>query len=118
MGTISDYKVKFYIADIYGPRKCISSVNEYLSDYISDFYNLVDSNNLLSDINSVLNGHIPKCGGASRSLIYAIHEVSQTRIYSHANDYYENNSILPDYVLPTADFKQILKKWKEFLEKV
>lgn len=117
MGSISDCKVKFFIADLHGPKKSMCTVNGHLNGYISDFYSVEDSIKLLSQINSVLNGQIPECVGASQGMAYAIHDTSQTKIYSNAMDYLEDNSILRDYVLPTADFKQILKKWIEFLEK-
>ena len=99
-----------------GDRALITAENMWLAQYINDHYELSEANRLLSGIDKVLNGQISEGGGVTQSLQYAVVESQDTKIYKDVDDFMDNPSITPDFVLPTADFKVIVEAWRDYLQ--
>jgi len=114
MSVLTDYSVQFSTRQKFG--KTLSTKNDALTAYISDYYTVDDVNRLLDGLTKVLNGQIPLAGGATQSLYLANITQSQTKIYMDYDTWENNNNITPDYTLPTSDFKAIVDAWKTYLE--
>jgi hypothetical protein len=112
MSILNDYKVQLLNRAPFG--KQIFTVNTWLSAYLHDYYD--SANELLNDIDEVLHGEIPRAGGQSRSLYLADININETKIYKDMEAWEENNNIIPDFVLPTADFKVIVEAWRDYLQ--
>ena len=51
----------------------------------------------------------------SQALQLAIIDSQTTRIYEEQDKFYENENSLPDFQLPTSDFKVIVEAWRDYL---
>ncbi|HEY6141873.1 MAG TPA: hypothetical protein VIV55_00410 [Flavobacterium sp.] len=87
-----------------------------MSAYISDHYYYDAANELLNDINEVLTGEILRAGGQTQSLYLGEIKISETKIYRDMEAWEEDNTITPDFTLPTADFKVIVEAWRDYLQ--
>lgn len=99
-------------------RPLITSVNMWLAQYVNDHYTLSEANSLVSNVDAVLNGQIPLGGGATQSLQYAKIELPDTKIYQDVDDYFDDDTITPDFVLPTTHFKVIVEAWRDYLQQL
>ncbi|OCX52110.1 hypothetical protein BEL04_11480 [Mucilaginibacter sp. PPCGB 2223] len=117
MNEILDlYKVNFSSSVDFPKLNRISSINTTMSQLIGDHYRLSEVNRLLFGINAVLNNDIPIYDTYTQSLQILITDVSTTRIYIDLDDYEADNSIPPDFTLPTKDFKVIVEAWRDYLK--
>lgn len=113
---LNQYQVKFLVRDSFTTSvKSLSTINTWLSAYLSDYYTIGLSDQLLSDVNAVLNGDYPLGGEATQSMYYADIRQSETKIYKDVDAWGENPNITPDCVLPTSDFKVIAEAWRDYL---
>ncbi len=115
MNTLEKYKVSFYIHSALGKR--LKTINDWLSLYIWDHYDLTLANLLFNEVNSVVNGEKRNGGWDTQSLYLAKITKNTTKIYKDLYDWEENNNIAPDFELPTSDFKVIVEAWRDFLAK-
>lgn len=116
MSILNDYKVQFFNRPSYG--KQISTINTWLSAYISDYYYIDAINRLLDkNISRVLSGEIINGGGQTQSSYLANITISETKIYKDMEAWEEDNNIAPDFVLPTLHFKVILEAWRDYLQR-
>lgn len=109
---LEQYEVHFY----YDAGKTLSTINTWLTCYISDHYHLREANRLLSGINSIISSNDTIGGGfPTQSLLVAVINSNTTKIYQDIEDWANDNTIEPEHTLPTADFKEIVEAWKEYL---
>ncbi len=117
MNTLSKYKIQFGIKIFLNTEfEFISSSNDSLSSFIGTFYSVSSSNQLLNATNDVI--HKPLDGDMffpSQALQLAIIDSQTTRIYEEQDKFYENENSLPDFQLPTSDFKVIVEAWRDYL---
>ncbi len=111
MDILDFYKIKFYI--IFG--KQIHAENMMLSIYIGDYKVLDDVQNFLDEhVYPVLDGKIERSGKVSESFCYADIDIAETKIYEDAKAWQLDNTIAPDFILPTDHFKVILEAWRDY----
>lgn len=112
--TLEQNEVKFY----YDAGKTLSSINTWLSGFIWDHYHIGAVNILLTGINNIISNN-DTVGGeyTTQSLHVAVINSNTTKIYPDLEDWANDNTIEPEYTLPTADLKEIVEAWKEYLEK-
>ncbi|MEC5157473.1 hypothetical protein [Chryseobacterium sp. MP_3.2] len=119
MSTISKYKIQFGIKNIFNTdHKFMSFTNTFLDNFITDFYDVSGSTQLLNAIKDVINK--PLEGDMffpSQGLQLAIITTQITKIYDEQDKFYENENSSPDFQLPTSDFKVIVEVWRDFLAK-
>lgn len=109
------YNVELKFSDIF-KSKSISTCDVALTSYLVNHYNLSDAKRLLSGIYKVLNDEILFAGGTSRGMVEGVIDKDTAKFYKDAYDYWEDESITPDFVLPTAHLKVIVEAWVQFLE--
>jgi hypothetical protein len=115
MSILHDYNVNFFLPVNYG-RKCISSTNDSMSQFIGDHNKVVTINLLINNVNQVINGSVNHWVGENLGMQIAYVGQSDTKIYKDAQDWHTNNNIAPDFVLPTAHFKIIIEAWRDYLQ--
>lgn len=115
MSILNDYNVNFFIPLNYGER-CISSVNDWMSQFIGDHYRVDTINSVISNVNNVLNGNVDNWIGENLGMQIAYVELNETKIFKDAEEWYNNQSITPDFFLPTLHFKIILEAWRDYLQ--
>jgi len=119
MNIITEYKVVFGIKKINNSNvKFMRSINPILDSIISDFRGIGNCDNLLGAIDSVLE--TGQQGGViypTLSLQVIRISFTTTKIYRDpaAFDLNINSNFVADYTLPTADFKEIVKLWRNFI---
>lgn len=117
MSTLSKYKIQFGIKKIFNTDyKFMSSTNTFLDNFITDFYDVSGSTQLLDGINEVINK--PLDGDMffpSQGLQLAIIAPQITKIYNEQDKFYKNENSSPDFQLPTPDFKVIVEAWRDYL---
>lgn len=113
MEVIQKYNVAFYIDQ--SGRKRISTINGMLTGYISDWYYLEKANELYDEICKVMNNSIDAIL-ETQSLYLAVMNALNTKIYIDMYSWEKDKNIIPDYVLPTSDFKEIAEEWKKYME--
>jgi hypothetical protein len=119
MSILTDYNVTFGVKKVRNSNvKFIRSINPILDAIISDFRGVNHCDNLLGAINDVLN--VGQQGGViypTLSLQVIRISFTTTKIYRDpsAFDLNINPSFAADYTLPTADFKEIVKAWRNFV---
>ena len=74
-----------------------------------------DANRLVNDVNGVLNGDYALGGGATQSLQYARITQTETKIFKDIDEFMDDESIPPDFELPTDHFKVLVEAWRDFL---
>lgn len=117
MTVLEQYQIQFYIKNILGSDyKQIKTINTWLSAYIYSFNKVHRVNNLLDRINNVLDGSISDAGGQTQTMYYGVITISEIKIYQDYEAWEQDNSITPDFTMPTLDFKEIIEAWKTFLE--
>ncbi|MFP5041929.1 hypothetical protein [Parasediminibacterium sp. JCM 36343] len=108
------YKISFYKKLILGNyMKLMSSNNDYLSQFITDFYTLDSANELISGINSILNDEISLIDYSTESLVTLVMDKTISKIYAYA----EYNSSTSYFSLPTIHLKIISEEWLDYLTK-
>jgi hypothetical protein len=117
MNILENYKVKFYIDDEFSVA-CIDTNNDILSSFIWEHCDSDRTGDLLDAINDVLNGSLTIADGATQGLIFVKILANTTSLYKNANAYYEDETIAPDYTIPTTDLKEIVEAWLDYLRKV
>lgn len=118
MSTLTDYNVSFEMKKINNFYiKFMHSSNFYLESIIADFVSITSCDNLLEAIgrrsNISQNGDIIY---PTQSLQLITISYTTTKIYHDSVAYDSNPNITPDYSLPTADFKEIVKAWRNFVK--
>lgn len=108
---INRYKINFYnkVIDFSnGSRnEKIPDTNHVVSSFLFGWSSDDIDNYLIPNINSVINGTVDEFETGSE-IIQAIVAPTVTTFYSSSQDH--------DFpVMPTADFKEILLGWREFL---
>lgn len=115
MSIFNDYNVNFFIPLNY-KGKCLSTINDWMSQFIGDHNKIETINSVLGNVNQVLNGNVNHWIGENLGMQIAYVDVNETKIYKDANDWYVNNNITPDFVLPTTHFKVIVEAWRDYLQ--
>jgi len=115
MDILTKYNVVLKSSDIF-KSKSISTCDDALTSYLVNHYSLSDAKRLLDGVYKVLSNEIPLAGGTSRGMVEGVIEKYTAKFYISAYDYWQDESIAPDFVLPTSDFKMIVEAWVQFLE--
>lgn len=92
------------------------SISYSLDSIIANFRNVIDCDNLIETINRRSN--ISQNGEIiypTQSLQIIAISYTLTKIYHDMEAYDLNPNITPDYSLPTSDFKEIVKAWRNFV---
>ncbi|REC63580.1 hypothetical protein DRF65_05670 [Chryseobacterium pennae] len=117
MSIVIDYKISFGVKRIHDRDfKFIRTISSSLDSIITEFRNIINCDNLLGAINLKL---APSSPGEilyttqGLQLIKITH--ATTEIYRDSARYDSNPDITADFTLPTADFKEIVKIWREFV---
>ncbi|MCD1115261.1 hypothetical protein [Chryseobacterium turcicum] len=117
MNTLTDYKVTFGIKKIHGFNiKFMHSISYSLDSIIATFRSIIGCDHLLEVIN--LSSNVSQQGETvytTQSLQIITISYTLTKIYHDMEAYDLNPNITPDYSLPTADFKEIVKAWRNFV---
>lgn len=117
MSVLNDYKIRFLVIDAYGPFKSIISSNDALSGYISVFRSDNDTNALISAIVKALNtNNIPQIFITNRAMMMCTISHDVTKFYNDSDEFMDNESIPPDFEIPTAHLKIIVEAWIDFLK--
>lgn len=117
MSVLSNYKVRFSIKNIFNQNfKSMNTVNDMLTVYITDHNTIQKVNQLLDDINAVLNNNYPLGGGQTQIMYLSRISAAETKIYQDMEDWEQDNSIQPDFTLPTTDLKVIVEAWRDYLQ--
>lgn len=111
---ISTYQLNFFnaIEEIGNTPKVIdkrlTTFNELLTGYLYEWERseIIDSD-LLPDLQLLLNDEVEKFDDSS-TFAMIIANNAETRIYA-------NNSAVPDVVIPTQDFHDMIILWRDFL---
>lgn len=117
MSILTNYKVTFGIKKIHNSNfKFMRSISYSLDAIIVNFRSVIDCDHLLKVIN--LSSDISQQGETvytTQSLQIITISYTLTKIYHDREAYDLNPNITPDYSLPTADFKEIVKTWRNFV---
>lgn len=117
MNTLTDYKVTFGIKKIHNSNiKFMHSISYSLDSIIADFVSIIGCDHLLKVIN--LSSDIFQKGETvytTQSLQIITISYNLTKLYHDMKAYDVNPNITPDYTLPTSDFKEIVKAWRNFV---
>ncbi|MBN2746089.1 MAG: hypothetical protein JXR34_05125 [Bacteroidales bacterium] len=116
MSVIENYKVRFYISDLVGAA--IKTNNGLLSSFIWEYCDSDEAIDLLDAINDVLNGSLTIADGVTQGLIFVKILANTTSLYKNADAYFEDETIAPDYTIPTTDLKEIVEAWLDYLSRV
>lgn len=110
MDILSHYEVEFYI--MWG--KFIKTTDMWLSAYIGDYKDFVDVQKFLDEhVYAVLNGEKERGGEVSESSCFADIDILETKIYKDARAWKNDNTMVPDLILPTLHFKVIFEAWRD-----
>ncbi|MCD1115266.1 hypothetical protein [Chryseobacterium turcicum] len=118
MSIITDYKISFGVRKIHNTNfKFISSTRPSLNAILFEFRSITSCDDLLSAIDLRLDNSpqsedffIPTQGLQMIRIGY-----SETKLYHDENKYDANPNIAPGDILPTAEFKEIVKAWRNFV---
>lgn len=110
---LEQYNVSFYKHS--DGIESLKTINSDLTGIISVHYTIDDANLLLDEINDVINGVNPEGGGSPQNRMFFIITPLETKIYGSDEEYSNNQSITPDFTLPTADFRVIAEAWRDYL---
>ncbi|MGG7551213.1 hypothetical protein ACQ7CX_11390 [Chryseobacterium arthrosphaerae] len=117
MSIITEYKISFGVKKIDDRDfKFIRSINYSLDSVITDFRNILNCDNLLGAINSIMESPSPGeilYTTQGLQLIKITH--STTEIYRDSVKHDSDPGITADYTLPTEDFKEIVIVWRNFV---
>lgn len=117
MDALSYYHIVFCLKKINNSHiKFMSSSSYSLESIIANFVSITSCDNLLEAINRRSN--ITQNG----DLIYPTQSLQiikisddNTKIYHDSEAFYDDPNIAADYILPTADFKEIIIAWRNFV---
>ncbi|WP_278379150.1 hypothetical protein [Chryseobacterium arthrosphaerae] len=116
MSIITDYKISFGVQEIHGRDYKFMKSNEFiLSNLMSEYSTMRKSDELVEAI-TYAQEH-PQDGSirfTTDGLQFVEIFPSVTKIYTDKDDYHDQNSI-PDFALPTNDFKEIAWAWRDFV---
>lgn len=118
MSILSDYKISFRVQKIHNTNfKFIDSVSPSLDAILFEFGNVIHCDALLEVINLRIS-NAPQ----SEDVLYTTQGLqmikigySVTRLYHDVEVYDANPNTTSAYSLPTADFKEIVKAWRNFI---
>lgn len=118
MSILTDYKISFGVKKIHNTDfKFLNSISPSLNAILFEFGNVIDCDALLEVIYLRVSNPIQ-----SEDILYTTQGLqmirigfSLTRLYHDAEAYDTNPNTTPAYNLPTADFKEIVKAWKNFI---
>lgn len=121
MNVLTDYKLSFFIKRMGNSDfKLLKSISPTLDEIFFEFRYREECDMLLEIINIQL--HNPQSGEyffPTQGLQLIIVTHSMTSIYSDVEKYDTNpevnNEVDADYTLPTADFREIVKVWNNFI---
>jgi len=118
MIIITDYQISFGIRKVHNKDfKLISSISPTLDSMFFEFRNVIDCDDLLEVINLRI-ANPPQ----SQDFLYTTQGLqmmkigySVTKMYHDVEEYEANPNMSANYTLLTADFKEIVKAWRNFL---
>ncbi len=113
---LKQYKVSFSNpADF--EMKLIDSVNVVMNQFIGDHYTLNSANSLLNVIDNTISSNSSVFDEVyTQSEQIALINSTVTKIYADMDAYLDDNSITPNFTLPTAHFKVIVEAWRDYLQ--
>lgn len=118
MSILKEYKINFGVKKIHDSNiKFMRSISYSLDSIIANFISIIDCDELLEAINRRSN--ISQQGEIiypTQSLQIIKISYTTTQIYHDSAAYDSNPNITADYTLPTADFKEIVKVWRNFVK--
>lgn len=112
---LEKYKVSFVTSQEFAIYNRICSVDATMSQFIGDHYVVNAANRLLKGLTNVLSGKMDIYNPYSKSLFMLVADETVTRFYDYYDKDYEDSSVLPDYILPTADLAIIVEAWRNYL---
>lgn len=118
MSIITDYQISFGVRKIHNTNfKFISSNSPSLNVILFEFSSITSCNSLIKTIGLRLDNSpqsedffIPTQGLQLIKIGY-----SETKLYHDENKYDANPNIEADDALPTVDFMEIVKLWRNFV---
>ncbi|KPH15148.1 hypothetical protein [Chryseobacterium sp. ERMR1:04] len=119
MSIITDYKIVFGVRKIHNMNyKLISSINPSLDAILFEFSSVTSCDSLIRTTGLVLDSS-PQLEDVlifTQGLQVIKIGYSETKLYHDENKYDANPNITAAYTLPTADFKEIVKVWRNFVK--
>lgn len=118
MSIIKDYKIVFGVRKIHNTNfKLMSSISPSLDAIFFEFRTITSCDDLIRAIDLRLDNSpqsedffIPTQGLQMIKIGY-----SETKLYHDENKYDANPNIAPGDTLPTKDFKEVVKLWRDFV---
>ena len=89
-----------------------------MSQFIRNHDKIVTANWLINKIENVLNGKQIEWIELSLGNELIDVKFDETKIYGDSEEWYKNNSVEPDFVISTLDFKFIVEAWRNYLKKM
>lgn len=115
MGILTDYQISFGIQKIHGRDYKFMKSNEFiLSNLISQYDTVIKSDELIKAIKYIEDHQGGSISFTTDGLQFIEIFLAVTKIYADMDDYHDQHSI-PDFTLPTNDFKEITLAWKNFV---
>ena len=100
MDVLEKYDVKFFFSHECR-LKCISSKSDWMSQFISNHDKIETANWLINKIENVLNGKQSEWIEISLGNELIDVKFDETKIHGDSEEWYKNNSVEPDFVIPT-----------------
>ncbi|MCD1115265.1 hypothetical protein [Chryseobacterium turcicum] len=118
MSIITDYKISFGVRKIHEKNfKLMSSTSPSLDAIFFEFRTITSCDSLIRMINAVLDNP-PQSEDVlfyTQGLQMLKIGYSETKLYHDVNKYDANPNIAPGDILPTADLREIVKVWRNFV---
>lgn len=117
MTALEKYKISFVKVARFNGRIKVHSVNDYFSSFLGEHRTIYDATELVNGINDAINNSLqdPERGFPTQGMLIAVIDATQTKIYDDLKAYATNHGIPPTFTLPTADFKEIVEAWVQYL---
>lgn len=116
MNILTKYHISITTPPNYAFSHQLGTIDDLLSQFISDYYTITRASSLLNYVSSVLANN-DLVGGEvnTQSRQMALIDSSLTRIYESEDAYDNDPTIQPDFCLPTKDLVEIVAIWRNCL---
>jgi len=113
MSVLAKYDIYFHQTE--DGSKDVSSINDWLSCCLYDHHEAFRANQLFDLVNEVSTGVSIEIELPTQSLYLIIIQPTQTFIYKDIDEWELNPNMVPDFTLPTVDFKIIVEAWRDYV---
>lgn len=117
MSILIDYKIKFGVKKHFNQEdKFMKSINPVLDGLIIEFYTVSRCDQLLNALDQMINNsQLGENWFQTQGMILIKIKHSTTSIFEDPQEFDLNPNGNGDYTLPTTDFREIVRAWKNFV---